>query len=174
MTTALVPLDVLGAEIKARIAAGDKAMDKAEQHYIAAGIQLLEAKARVKQTPGLTWPAFLNAHCDIRRRRADELIMIADGRTTIADLRMKKAESVRATRERKAEKPALRSAEPNMRVAAEPSYSPGVSEPQPPEFSYVKIPFEAAFWRLWAFIGDDVREKYMAQYGMPLASKPAA
>jgi hypothetical protein len=111
MTTALIPLDTLGAEIKARIAAGDKAMDKAEQHYIAAGIQLAAAKDRVKQTPGLTWPRFLNEHCNIRRARADELIMIADGRTTLADLRMKKAESVRAVRQRQKGDLPLRSGE---------------------------------------------------------------
>lgn len=112
MSTSLIPLDTLGATIKAHVAKGDASIEKAEQHYKAAGIHLVEAKARIKETPGLTWPAFLNAHCSIRRSRADELIMIADGRTTLTDLRMKKAESVRATRERKSENLPLRSGEP--------------------------------------------------------------
>ena len=112
MTTALIPLDTLGATIRAHIEKGDASIEKAEQHYKSAGLHLAEAKARVKQTPGLTWPRFLLEHCQIRRARADELIMIADGRTTLADLRMKKAESVRAMRERQREDLPLRSGEP--------------------------------------------------------------
>lgn len=117
MTTALIPLDTLGATIRAHIEKGDASIEKAEQHYKSAGLHLAEAKARVKQTPGLTWPRFLLDHCQIRRARADELIMIADGRTTLADLRMRKAESVRATRERaeqrqKRDDSPLRSGEP--------------------------------------------------------------
>lgn len=112
MTTALIPLDTLGATIRAHIEKGDASIEKAEQHYKSAGLHLAEAKARVKQTPGLTWPRFLLDHCQIRRARADELIMIADGRTTLADLRMKKAESVRAMRERQRDDSPLRSGEP--------------------------------------------------------------
>ncbi|MBB6299423.1 hypothetical protein [Rhizobium leucaenae] len=106
---ALIPLDTLGATIRAHVDKGDASIEKAEQHYKAAGIHLAEAKDRVKQTPGLTWPRFLTEHCQIRRARADELIMIADGRTTLADLRMKKAESVRAVRQRQKEDLPLRS-----------------------------------------------------------------
>lgn|GEM_PF-3270262 len=119
MTTALIPLDTLGATIRAHIEKGDASIEKAEQHYKSAGLHLAEAKARVKQTPGLTWPRFLLDHCQIRRARADELIMIADGRTTLADLRMKKAESVRATRERKREDLPLRSGKPLAAITEE-------------------------------------------------------
>ncbi len=65
------------------LAAGDKALDKAEEHYKAAGLYLLEAKERVRRTPGLTWSAFVLGKCGMSVRRADELIRFADGRTTL-------------------------------------------------------------------------------------------
>ncbi|MCO5156125.1 MAG: hypothetical protein M9945_05115 [Aquamicrobium sp.] len=114
MSTALVPIETLGAEIKARVEAGDKALDKAEQHYIAAGIQLAEAKRRLEQTKEMAWPAFLHAHCAIRRRRADDLIAIGQGRITLAEHREKNRERVAAHRERKRAAPALRNAENNV------------------------------------------------------------
>jgi phage N-6-adenine-methyltransferase len=83
----LLPLDTLGGTIKAHIAAGDKATGKAEEHYKAAGIHLSEAKERVAKIKGQTWPAFLIKHCQIGRRRADELISIADGRTSLVKIR---------------------------------------------------------------------------------------
>lgn len=112
MSTALAPIESLGREIKARIDAGDKALDKAEQHYIAAGIQLAEVKRRLEQTGEMRWSAFLFSHARIKRRRADDLIAIADGRITLAEHREKNRERVAAYRERKrAGVPALRNAE---------------------------------------------------------------
>lgn len=111
MSTALVPIEALGAEIKARIEAGDRALDKAEQHYISAGLQLAQAKERVRHTANLTWPAFLSTYCGVRRRRADELIALADGRTTLAEMREKNRDRVAAHRDRKKAEPALRNAE---------------------------------------------------------------
>jgi hypothetical protein len=96
VSKSLLPLDTLGGTIKAHIAAGDKAADKAEEHYKAAGIHLGEAKERVAHTKGLTWSAFLIKNCSIGSRRADELISIAEGRTTLAEIREKKNESSRA------------------------------------------------------------------------------
>lgn len=118
MTAALIPIETVGAEIKARIEAGDKALDKAEQHYIAAGIQLAEAKRRLDQTGEMAWSAFLFSHARIKRRRADDLIAIGEGRITLAEHREKNRERVSAHRERKrAEGAALRNAEP-MRITA--------------------------------------------------------
>jgi len=111
MGTDVIPIDTLGATIRAHVAKGDASIEKAEQHYKAAGIHLIEAKARVAATPGLTWPAFLNSHCGIRRRRADDLIALADGRTTLAEMRDKNRERVAAHRERKKSELALRNAE---------------------------------------------------------------
>jgi hypothetical protein len=98
METSLVPLDTLAGTIKAHIAAGDKAADKAEQHYKSAGLHLLDAKERVKRTANLTWPAFLHGQCGVQRSRADELIAIAEGRTTLAEVRERKADSMRRSR----------------------------------------------------------------------------
>jgi hypothetical protein len=96
-SNSLVPLDTLGGLAKASIAAGDKSLDKAEQHYKSAGLYLSEAKERVARTKNLTWPGYLIKHCPIGRRRADELISIADGRTSLAEVRAKKADSQAAT-----------------------------------------------------------------------------
>lgn len=106
--SSLVPLDTLGVTIKVQIAKGDKAADKAEEHYISAGLRLAEAKERIAHIKGQTWAVFLRKHCQINRRRADELISIAEGRTSLAELRAAKLKSVRATRERDS---ALRSAQ---------------------------------------------------------------
>jgi hypothetical protein len=144
-----VPLESLGATISAHVAKGDASMEKAEQHYKSAGIHLIEAKERVKQTPGLTWPAFLNAYCKIRRARADELIMIADGRTTLADLRMKKAESVRATRERKKDDLPLRSGDPGPGALSAPAF----------DVEAMRV----RYWRLIASIDDETRESFFAE-----------
>jgi len=99
MANDLLPLDTLGATIRAHVTKGDASIEKAEQHYKAAGIHLMEAKERVKRTANLTWPAFLNAHCSIRRSRADELIAIAEGKTSLAELREYKAETMRRSRQ---------------------------------------------------------------------------
>lgn len=95
-----MPLDTLAATIKAHIARGDASIEKAEQHYKAAGIHLMEAKEQVRRRKDITWPAFLIQHCEIRRSRADELIAIADGRKTLAELREYKAETMRRSREK--------------------------------------------------------------------------
>lgn len=97
----LLPLDTLGGTIKAHIAAGDKASDKAAEHYKAAGIHLSEAKERVARTKGLTWPAFLKKNCSIGSRRADELIAIGQERTSLVAVRAAKANSMRGVRERR-------------------------------------------------------------------------
>jgi hypothetical protein len=96
--TSLLPLSTLAGTIKAHIAAGDKAVGKADEHYTAAGIHLLEAKERVKRTANLTWPAFLVSQCSIQRSRADELIAIAEGRTSLAEVRERTKNKVAAHR----------------------------------------------------------------------------
>src|ERR1700738_1824428 len=96
----LLPLDTLGGTIKAHIAAGDKATDKAEEHYKAAGIHLSEAKERVARTKGQTWTAFLTKHCEIGRRRADELISIAEGRTSLVEVRKRNRTAASAFQEK--------------------------------------------------------------------------
>jgi hypothetical protein len=71
--------------IKAHIAKGDKAAEKAEQHYIAAGQYLARLK---KEHAGnwSEWEALLKA-IDISTGRASELMQIADGRKTLDQVR---------------------------------------------------------------------------------------
>jgi len=85
VSTSLLPLDTLAGTIKAHIAAGDKAQGKAEEHYKAAGIHLMEARDRVK-SEGKAFSAFLIGH-HIGSSRAYELIAIANGTKTLADIR---------------------------------------------------------------------------------------
>lgn len=78
-----VPLETLGNDIVARIAIGDKNRARADDMYLSAGRQLIEAKERVPN-----FKAFLRNYCNgLSRSRAYELINIANG----------KAQEVRST-----------------------------------------------------------------------------
>jgi hypothetical protein len=86
----LLPLDTLAATIKARVVKGDKATSDAEGHYLAAGLLLLEAKRRLPlEQPGLRWSAYVYGTCKIGTTRANELIAIAEERTTVEAQREK-------------------------------------------------------------------------------------
>jgi hypothetical protein len=88
--TSLIPLETLAATIKASMAAGDKALDKAEQHYKSAGMHLLEAKKRLPiEQPGKKFTAYIVGECRMSTSRAYELISIAEGRTTLEEIRAK-------------------------------------------------------------------------------------
>jgi hypothetical protein len=89
--------------IKVLIRKGDDAFDKAahdtrkaEQFYKAAGLHLKKLKATKPEEE--TWQHYVEKHCHIGIRRAQELIAIADGRTTLEKVRASKAESVRRLR----------------------------------------------------------------------------
>jgi hypothetical protein len=77
--------------IKAHIAKGDKAADKAEQHYIAAGQHLKTLKEQHKGTWD-EWEALLKQRIGIGKSRASELMLIADGTKTLAQVRAESAE----------------------------------------------------------------------------------
>jgi hypothetical protein len=64
---------------------------KTEQLQTTLGLTLKEAKDRKPE--GITWPDFVKEHFDFGRSRADELIQIADGRTTVEKTRADKAAS---------------------------------------------------------------------------------
>jgi hypothetical protein len=69
-------IEMLGREIVARVAQGDKAKTRSEDMYRSAGLQLIEAKSRVPD-----FKAFLRDHCKgLSRSRAYELIAIAGGK----------------------------------------------------------------------------------------------
>jgi hypothetical protein len=100
-----VPLDAIGREIKARVDAGDKAFARAEDQYRSAGLYLIQAKRRIEQTREMTWPDFLAQYCRLGKSRANELIAIADGRTTLAATRAKTRKRVGAYRRRMGSRP---------------------------------------------------------------------
>ncbi len=103
-----MPLDLLGRTAKAHVERGDKALGKAEDHFKAAGIHLLEAKKRIQAGANgddgnaLTFDAFLAEH-NIGRSRAYEFIAIASGKTTIEAIREKTAARVARHAERNRE-----------------------------------------------------------------------
>ena len=83
--------------IKAHIAKGDKAKDKAEQHYIAAGQHLKTLKASHGGS-WAEWEELLKTKIGIGKSRASELMRIADGRKTVEQVRADTAERTAKTR----------------------------------------------------------------------------
>jgi hypothetical protein len=77
----------------------EQAADKAEQFYIELGHKLAELKER--KPAGTTWPEFVRKHFDYSKARADELIRIATGVTTVAASREEKKKSVDKSRKKK-------------------------------------------------------------------------
>jgi hypothetical protein len=85
--------------IKVLIAKGDKAADKAQQFYISAGQHLKVLKSDYTASWS-EWEKLLKEKCQLSTGRASELMQIADGRKTVAEVRAAKAESVRKLRAR--------------------------------------------------------------------------
>jgi hypothetical protein len=88
--------------VKAHVAKGDQAKDKAEQHYIAAGQHLAALKAQHDEDGGTwaQWEIKVKEKAGIAKSRASELMQIADGTKTVEQVRTEKAESVRQLRAR--------------------------------------------------------------------------
>src|SRR5205823_6038665 len=91
---------VLIKTINALIEKGDKSKEKSDQFYIAAGQRLKELKAR--KPPNSVWAVYVEERVKLSRSRADELIAIADNRTTVAETRAVKAASMSVSRANKA------------------------------------------------------------------------
>jgi len=72
--------------IKAHIAKGDKAKEKADDHYIAAGQYLKQLKDEQGGTWD-EWETLLKTKIGIGKSRASELMQIADGRKTVESVR---------------------------------------------------------------------------------------
>ena len=91
---ALDPIEALGKEIVGRIEAGDRAQDEADGIYKEAGQRFIEARSRVEN-----FRAFLTKHCNgLKHSRAYELIAIAEGSKTLAEVRAKTNERVKLHR----------------------------------------------------------------------------
>jgi hypothetical protein len=84
--------------IKAHIAKGDKAAEKAEQHYIAAGQHLKTLKAAHTGTWD-EWETLLKTEIGIGKSRASELMQISDGTKTLKRVR---ADTAKRTADAKA------------------------------------------------------------------------
>jgi hypothetical protein len=106
--------------IKAHIAKGDKAVEKADEHYKAAGIYLTELKAEHADT-WAKWETLLKTKIGISTGRASELMQVADSRKTVEKLRADKAESVRQVRARAS---SLRSEETTAKAEQAPADDP--------------------------------------------------
>jgi len=108
-------------KIKAHIARGDRATEKAGQHYISAG-QYLAALKEAHAGSWAEWESLLKDKVGISTGRASELMQIADGRKTVEGVRAGKAESMKRLRassprgeENTDEKPATKSVPPRVR-----------------------------------------------------------
>src|SRR5262249_23793696 len=84
--------------IKAHIAKGDKAKDKAEQHYIAAGQYLKQLKDDCPDQK--TFLEKVEREIGISKSRTYQLLQIGDGRKTIAEVRADTAKRTADTKDR--------------------------------------------------------------------------
>src|SRR5262249_1951679 len=80
------PEYLLVRHIRAHIDKGDKAKKKAEDHYIAAGQYLATLKAAYAPT-WAAWEDLLKTKVKLSTGRASELMQLAGGRKTVAQIR---------------------------------------------------------------------------------------
>jgi hypothetical protein len=115
--SSLVPLEQLGATVKANLDASEKAGRRSDDMLITAGRNLIEANERIRAArDGMSWDTFLKEHCQIGRSRAYELIAVGQGRTTPEELRLKTLKRVVASQQRK--KASAKLADPGRLVVA--------------------------------------------------------
>jgi hypothetical protein len=90
----------LALTIKTLLEKGDKAAEKAEQFYIAAGQHLKTLKSQHDDAGGTwaQWESLLRDKIGIGKSRASELMQIADGRKTVESVRATDAEKKRLAR----------------------------------------------------------------------------
>lgn len=117
--------DELIIKIKAHIAKGDKATEKADQHYISAGQYLAKLKGEHAGS-WAEWEALLKAKIGISTGRASELMQIADGRKTAEGVRAGKAESMKRLRASSPRGEENKSAPPPIQREPEAEHSPSL------------------------------------------------
>src|SRR3982074_1108849 len=86
--------------IKTLITKGDKARDKADQFFIAAGQHLKTLKTQHDASGGTWagWEHLVKEKCGIGKSRASELMQLTDGRKTVEGIRAEKAQSMKRVR----------------------------------------------------------------------------
>ena len=97
--------------IKAHLSKGEKADGKAKEHYLAAGLHLKTLKEQHQGT-WTEWDALLKDRLGIGKSRASELMQIADGRKTVAEIQ--DAGAARKAKERALSVTSRRSATPSV------------------------------------------------------------
>jgi hypothetical protein len=86
-------LEQLGNAIKVMVR-------KSDDFLISAGLKLVEARNRIA-AEGITWADFLHRYCGgLSRSRANELIRIGEGKTTVEATRERARQGMAASRER--------------------------------------------------------------------------
>ena len=91
------PTEALTKTIKVLVEKGDHAKEKAEQFYKAAGLHLITLRQKHEGT-WAEWERLVRKKCGLGKSRASELMRIAGGHTSVAEVRSAKAESVRKAR----------------------------------------------------------------------------
>jgi hypothetical protein len=86
-------LEQLGNAIKVMVR-------KSDDFLISAGLKLVEARKRIA-AKGITWADFLHHYCGgLSRSRANELIRIGEGKTTVEATRKRARQGMAASRKR--------------------------------------------------------------------------
>jgi hypothetical protein len=95
-----LPLPALVETVKARVVAGDRDKQRSDDHYLAAGLGLIEMRQRLPvEEPGAIWFAWSCRATGYGPNRISQLIAIGEGRTTTAEINAATAESMRRHRE---------------------------------------------------------------------------
>jgi hypothetical protein len=89
--------------IKVLVEKGDKAKEKSDQFYVAAGQHLKTLHAIHKERNGTwtEWETLLKERCGIAKSRASDLMLIADGTKTIDQVRERANKSAKAAQQEK-------------------------------------------------------------------------
>jgi hypothetical protein len=88
----------LVVEIKSHLRQAARSLDDAEHHYREAGARLAKLKGQKGEIWTGRWDVYVRKQFDLSQDRADELIRIATGRTTVAETRSRTKNRVKKHR----------------------------------------------------------------------------
>jgi predicted transcriptional regulator len=124
-----LPLNTLIETVKANIKLGDRDAKRSDERYMAAGLHLIELERRLpEERPDAFWPTWIAENFpQVGYSRVEQLISIANGETTQAEINAATAASMR-----RAYTPAPRSDDEFMTAADDIVGRRGTGEPPPP------------------------------------------
>ncbi len=99
-------LTVLAQSVVGRLTAAEKSQSKVDDHYLAIGLTLIEARARIDAGETLVFDSFTDFvewGCYLGKSRAYEMIAIANGTKTLEEVREETGKRRDAARERQRE-----------------------------------------------------------------------